>query len=376
MNPWFFDLLGVPAHGRGFELILWGLVALAGSTLGAREWRSRRAPASEWLTWVVAVGLVGFGLWRVVAVAQGSLYLGDAGLRLPTYGVAIASGFGLSIWMSYRDAERSPATVSGAQMVDLAFWTLVGGLVGARLLYFFTDPAYFVNLCVNPSAVPDSGGVSDCFALVRFWEGGIVFWGGFVGGIAGGAAWCRLNGASFFAAADIIIPYVSFGHAVGRLGCIGAGCCFGSECESPLGIQYPQGSLAWTAHFESGDAEQKAELLHSGLSHVVHAVQLYEAVGELAIFAFIAFWLRPRRRFAGELLVAWMVGYSALRIVTELFRGDSARGFIAELPIAGVNAALGLDPSTPTVLSTSQFVSLLVLVGAGAVWATLRRRAD
>lgn len=375
MNPWFFDLLGVTAHGRGFELVLWTLVAGIGALLGVREWRSGRQPTAEWLTWIVAVGLVGFGLWRVAAVAQGALFLGDAGLRLPTYGVAIASGFGLSIWMSYRDAERSPAAVSGAQMIDLAFWTLVGGLAGARLLYFFTDPAYFVNLCINPSAVPESGGSADCFALLRFWEGGIVFWGGFVGGIVGGALWCRLNGARFLGAADIIIPYVSFGHAIGRLGCVGAGCCFGSECESTLGLQYPQGSLAWEAHFGAADPVQQAALLETGLSHVVHAVQLYEALGELAIFAFIAFWLRPRRRFAGELLIGWMVAYSALRMFTELFRGDSARGFVVEVPLAPVNRLLALDPATPTLLSTSQFVALLVLVVAGGVWVALRRRA-
>lgn len=374
MSPWFFELVGITSAGRSFELGLWILLGLTGLVLLTREIRSGRNFGQEWLTWIVASALLGFGVLRTFGVLQGSLYLGDQGLMLPSYGVAIATGFGLSIILSYRDAERSPAAVTGTQMIDLAFWALVGGLVGARLLYFFTEPSYFVNLCFNPAAVPESGGVRDCLAIVRFWEGGIVFWGGFVGGLGGGALWCRLNGANFLASADIIIPYVPFGHAVGRLGCIAAGCCYGAECESPLGLRYPEGSLAFVDHLEHATTAEAAQLLAAGLSHRVHAVQLYEAIGELVIFGLIAFVFRSRRRFSGELLLVWMALYSLLRMFTELFRGDGARGFLVEYPLPVVNRMLGLADGTTTLLSTSQFMSLVVAVSAAALWFVLRRR--
>lgn len=374
MQPWFFELLGITNSGRSFELGLWLLLAVVGLVLLAREIRSRRNFGEEWLTWIVAIALVGFGALRTFGVLNGTLYLGEKGLMLPSYGVAIATGFGLSIVMSYRDAERSPAAVTGGQMIDLAFWTLVGGLVGARLLYFFTEPSYFIDLCFDPGSVPESGGVRDCLAIVRFWEGGIVFWGGFVGGLGGGALWCRLNHANFLASADIIIPYVPFGHAIGRLGCIAAGCCYGAECESPLGLRYPEGSLAFVDHLEHADLSERAQMLAEGLSHRVHAVQLYEALGELLIFGLIAFVFRTRRRFSGELLLVWMTLYSLLRMSTELFRGDGARGFLIEYPLPAVNRLLGLAETTPTLLSTSQFVSLLVAMAAAALWVVLRRR--
>ncbi len=370
MGVYLFDLLGVTAAGRGFELLLWSLVGLVGALLAVREWRSGRRPADEWLTWIVAAGLVAFGLWRVANVAAGALYLGEAGLRLPTYGVAIATGFALSIVLSYRDAERSPASISGAQLVDLAFWTLLGGLAGARLVYVLTDPGPFVTGCFAPA----DGAAADCLAVFRFWEGGMVFWGGFVGGIGGGALWCWRAGASFLAAADVIVPYVPFGHAIGRLGCIGAGCCYGRECDLPLALRYPAGSLAWVDHFEHGDDAARLQLVNDGLSFPVHAVPLYEALGELAIFAFLVLWLRPRRRYAGELLLAWIALYGPLRFVLEFFRGDEARGYLAELSVEPLNRLLGLAPGTVTMLSTSQAFSLAVAAVAMGVWIWLRRR--
>jgi phosphatidylglycerol:prolipoprotein diacylglycerol transferase len=58
----------------------------------------------------------------------------------------------------------------------------------------------------------------------------------------------------------------------------------------------------------------------------IHPVQLYESLGELLLFAFLALWLRPRKRFNGQVMAAWLMLYACLRAVTETFRGDVERG--------------------------------------------------
>lgn len=377
MAPWFFDLLGVRAQGAVFETVFWLLIAAAGGALLWRERHAGRQPVDTVATWLVAGAMLVFGLVQLGRVQLGgTLFFGVQGLRVPTYGVMMATGLGLSILLSFRDAERTPMAISGPQLIDVAFFVLIGGIVGSRLLYMLTELSTFHAMCVDPASVPEyvPDGQPDCLAALRFWEGGLVWYGGFLGGIAAGAWWCRRHDASFAASADIMVPYLPFGHALGRLGCLGAGCCYGSQCDVPWAITYPAGTDVFSDHLDGLPLAEQVALHEAGHSLPVHPVQLYESVGEIAIFFFLVLWLRPRRRFAGQLTLAWMVLYSALRFVTELFRGDTVRGFVAEVPLPAVNRVLGLPPDAATVLSTSQAISLGVMVAAAVATVVLLRR--
>lgn len=377
MAPWFFDLFGIRAQGAVFETVFWLMIALAGGLLLWRERHAGRKPVDTVATWVVAGTLLVFGLVQLGRVQLGgTLFFGTVGLRVPTYGVMMATGLGLSILLSFRDAERTPAAISGPQLIDIAFIVLVGGIVGSRVLYMITELPTFHAMCVDPLSVPQyvPDGQPDCLAVLRFWEGGLVWYGGFLGGIAAGAWWCRKHDASFAASADIIVPYMPFGHALGRLGCLGAGCCYGSPCDVPWAVTYPAGSDVFADHLDILPLADQVALHEAGHSLPVHPVQLYESFGEIAIFFFLVLWLRPRRRFAGQLTLAWMALYSALRIVTEVFRGDTVRGFVVEVPLPAVNRLLGLDPDAVTVLSTSQAISLGVMAAAVVATVVLLRR--
>jgi phosphatidylglycerol:prolipoprotein diacylglycerol transferase len=105
----------------------------------------------------------------------------------------------------------------------------------------------------------------------------------------------------------------------------------------------------------------------------LHPTQLYEAFGELLIF-FWLLWLGRRKRFDGQVLLAYLLAYPLLRTVVEVFRGDAGRRYIVEVSTRGLNAALGLPPEAPSFLSVSQLLSLLVAAGALALWLALRRR--
>ncbi len=139
-------------------------------------------------------------------------------------------------------------------------------------------------------------------------------------------------------------------------------------------MTYPANSDVFADHLDILPLADQVALHEAGHSLPVHPVQLYESFGEIAIFFFLVMWLRPRRRFAGQLTLAWMALYSALRIVTEVFRGDTVRGFVVEVPLPAVNRLLGLDADAVTILSTSQAISLGVMAAAVVATVVLLRR--
>jgi prolipoprotein diacylglyceryltransferase len=85
--------------------------------------------------------------------------------------------------------------------------------------------------------------------------------------------------------------------------------------------------------------------------------------------------LSARKRFDGQILLAYAAAYAGLRAIVELFRGDAGRGLVRCFT-PGLNRALGLDESSPTLLSTSQLVSLAALVLVALAWRQLRRRRE
>ena len=211
---------------------------------------------------------------------------------------------------------------------DLVFWVLVAGIVGSRLEYMRVNWAQF------------SG---DLGASVRIWEGGLVFYGGMISALF--AFWyvCKTRGVPVLQAFDILIPYVPFGHALGRLGCFAAGCCYGAQSEASWAVTFP------------------AEGITANIAHPVHPTQLY-AVAYLTLLGVFFLWLKKRHVFPGQMLVAYLATYPILRSINEEFRGDSERGYFME-------GTLG------QALSNAQFISLLVVSVAVVFWFRLGRKA-
>lgn len=375
MAPWLHELLGFPNAGRGFELVFWTLTALLGGTLLFRERRSGRHPSENVLAWLLGTGLAAFGVVRLGSAIAGRLYFPPEGLHIPVYGVAMAAGFGLPLAIAIRDARRHPAALSAEDAVDLTFWVIVSGLVGARVLAIALDFPSTVGACVAGG----EAGRAACWSLLRFWEGGLVFYGGFVGSMLGGWWWCRKAGVPFWAAADQFVPYMALGHAIGRLGCVAAGCCFGAECGAgfPFGVTYPAGSAVWDAHVgaHGGPTDAMVESLRSA---PVHAVQLYEAAFELLMFVVLRRMSRARSRrpldSAGAVVGVWLVAYGAARFCLEVFRGDVVRGFLVRFEAPSIAGTLGLSAETPLALSTSQAVALAAMAAGALLMASVSRR--
>ena len=305
-----------------------------------------------------------------------SFSLGEHEFGLHAYGFLVGLGFAVAIIRLWRVGRRMG--MDGGRLLDLAFWCLVAGVLGSRLAFVLVNARAFIDACASGAGATAGTRFSGCLAALRFWEGGLVFYGGVIASGAVMLWFCRRERWSFWTLGDLAAPALALGHVFGRMGCFLAGCCFGAPCPAPWGASFPAGSVAF-------DELQADGVLAAGARHTpaLHPTQLYEASGELLLFL-VLLWLQgrwgrldprtgERAVRPGALLLIYAAGYAALRFVVEIFRGDRARGFIAEWRVPALARPLGLPAEHPLFLSVSQFVSLVVLLAVAAVVAWRRR---
>jgi phosphatidylglycerol:prolipoprotein diacylglycerol transferase len=338
-----------------------------------------------------------------------SVRVGGTVVPFPSYGALVALGFVLGIGLFVRSGRRQG--FDPGRLQDLAFSSVVLGLVGARIAFVLLNVRAFLDACWPGAARAVGAGAGDrwvqggCFGPLRFWDGGLVFYGGAVA--VGGVVWltCRREGWAFLRLGDLAAPSVALGHAVGRIGCLMAGCCYGKPCAAPWAVRFGPGSVAFDEGLSPGRFPPTSA---SAWTAPLHPTQLYEAIGELAIFVSLV--LIERRRAGadgraadrpggpasarpttadpsspgpaasapGSLLGGYVLAYAALRFGVEIFRGDVGRGYLFRCPTPRLAAALGLGLAEPLFLSTSQAVSLLLgaAVALGFWRSRLRRRAS
>jgi phosphatidylglycerol:prolipoprotein diacylglycerol transferase len=280
----------------------------------------------------------------------------------------IAVGLAAAIALAHRRART--ASVDPGRVLDLAFWMTLSGFVGARVLYALVNAGDYARACVSGAGEPRTVGevLWDCTRVVRVWEGGLVFYGGIAGAAIVAFRFARAEGWSFASVGDLFAPPLALGHAFGRLGCFLAGCCFGKPSAAGWAARFPRGSVAFDELAASGAVAPDADVTPG-----LHPTQLYEALGDFAIFAALMV-LGPRlRRRSGATLLVYLGLYAALRFTVEMFRGDAARRFVAALSTPHLAALLHLPPGEPILLSVGQATSLAAIAIVVAV--LVRRRA-
>lgn len=248
------------------------------------------------------------GISAFAILEAGYLFLGLAGL-------AVVLGF---TW-------RELAPVPGRRRYLLVFLaSLPLGLVGARTIPILQDAVA-------------AGRLTSGIILA----GGLVFYGGALAMLGVMRLGCRVAGLSPWPLLDAVCRYAPLGHAFGRLGCFFGGCCFGAVTDGPLGIRFPAGSPAFLQHRTQGLVAPDAVA-----SLPVHPTQLYEAFGNLLLFAVLLAVSRRRGGLPpGRATTLYLLGYAGLRFVVEFVRGDLVRGVYFGL-------------------STSQYVAVSVAAGA------------
>lgn len=249
--------------------------------------------------------------------------LGGKGLH--TYGLMVALGFLFGMIYIKRECRR--VALNEDQAMDLFFYVAIAGLVGSRIFYIINSVDNFW---------------SDPLVFFRVWEGGLVFQGGVILSVIVAFYYMKKNRMPFFKYTDVFTPALSLGHAMGRLGCFFAGCCYGKQCDldNPLALVFPT--------IPDGVAPPGIPL---------YPTQLMESFGEFAIFGLLLLF-RGRKPFDGAVFLSYLIAYSLLRSTVELFRGDVIRGFVIE-----------------PYLSNGQFISLIAIVVSLFLWVYLRKKS-
>jgi len=259
------------------------------------------------------------------------LYL-PFGLPLYGYGSMLCLSVVIGRLLALRLAEQDG--MDPKLMNRCCVWALAGAFVGARLLYVVTNLDQF-------------GRAIDVFGS---WNGGMVAYGGFLGGFVGTAAFWWIHRFRFLAWVDCAAPSLCLGLTITRIGCLLGGCDFGHPWNGPWAIHFPAGSPAFQQQALQG-------LLPAGATRslAVHPTQLYESLAGLALLLLVMA-VRRRRTFPGQAFMAFVLGYAVLRSVIEVFRADLDRGAIGPF-------------------STSQFIAVITFLLVAAVSCVRRVRA-
>jgi phosphatidylglycerol:prolipoprotein diacylglycerol transferase len=248
-----------------------------------------------------------------------------------TYGVLLALGLVLALYTAARLAVRDG--LPKERIYDLGLWTILGGLLGSKILMIFTEDHVQV------------------FSLDFLRSGGVYF-GGFLGGFITLVILIRLYGLPFWKVGDAFAPGLALGQVLGRQGCFSAGCCWGKPTDLPWGVHFT----------EAGHANTGVPIYGvDGSNLYLHPTQLYESFTMLAVFLLLIY-LHRKKKFDGQILLAYGIIYSVFRFLVEFVR-DDPRGDV-----------LGL--TTLTGLSTSQLISLLVAAVSVALYFRLKGRAS
>ena len=242
-----------------------------------------------------------------------------------SYGVLLAAAYLIGLQLGVVRARK--AGVDPARVMDLGIYLIIAALVGAKLMLIAVDWEYFKS---QPR---------ELLSLVR---AGGVFYGGLIAAVAVGLWLVRRYKLPVWTTADLMAPGIALGHVVGRFGCLLAGCCYGRPTD-----------VAWAITFTDPLAAQN---VGTPLGIPLHPTQLYDAGAELLILAVLLFTERKGKPFAGRTFWMYLLLYGISRFIIEFYRGDPNRGTV----MGG--------------LSTSQFVSLLLVPGSLFMLAYLRRR--
>jgi phosphatidylglycerol:prolipoprotein diacylglycerol transferase len=239
-----------------------------------------------------------------------------------TFGLLLASAYVAAFWWLIREGRRERMDIDA--LSSLGFWAIGGAIVGAKALMIARDFSAY-------AAAP-----SEMFSLSMLASAG-DFYGGFIGALIASAIFFRRHPQlPFWRTADLCGPAIALGQAIGRVGCFMAGDDYGGPTQLP-----------WAVTFTDPDA---ARIGGAPLGVPLHPVQLYESIVCLVLFA-VLLRLRRRKRFDGEVILAYTSLYAVARFILEFFRGDADRGFV----FGGL-------------LSTSQFIALILGSAAIALW--------
>jgi len=250
------------------------------------------------------------------------------GFPVYTYGLLLAAAYLLGLQFALMRARVRGLDPN--RVMDLGIWIIVSALIGAKGMLVIVERDKF------------GWTIAD---LMNLFRSAGVFYGGLIAAVVVALFYLWRHRMPVWTTTDVFAPGIALGHVVGRLGCLFAGCCFGRETSVP-----------WAITFHS---EYARDNVGTPFGIPLHPTQLYEAGAELLILGILLFTEKKGRPYPGRTFWSYMLLYGISRFIIEFYRGD-VRGTV---------------PVLSMLLSTSQFVSLLVVPISIVMLVVLSRKS-
>ncbi len=247
-------------------------------------------------------------------------YIDIFGKEVYTYPLIVIVAFAIAVAAASFRARSSGLVRQDA--FNCGLLSCVGAVAGGKIMFLLT---MLPKIIETPSMI------------VAYLLSGFTYYGAFIGALAALTIYLKAYRLPLLRYFDLIAASVPIAQAVGRLGCYCAGCCYGCETTSALGVVF-------------SDPRCIAPL---GVSLV--PTQLIEAGACLLLFAVLLIYA-SRKPLSGRVFSAYLIGYGVLRFIIEFFRADD-RG-----PVLG--------------LSVSQYISLAAVVIGSALFIAAKRIAE
>jgi len=233
------------------------------------------------------------------------------------YGLMISLGFLAAL--VYGSFQCKKKGLNDDLFFNLAMFVLIFGWLGGKVLFVIVE---FKDFLKSPLSVLGSQG--------------FVVYGGIMSGVLTIYLYCRIKKIDFLHYIDVMVAAVALNQAFGRIGCFLAGCCYGKETDSAIGVIFPEGCMAPAG----------VKLLPT---------QLFMAFGDLLMFVVLVLILNSKKYKKGIAVGVYLTGYAIGRAIVECFSSD-ARGSVGAL-------------------STSQFISIFIgAAGLIVLYLVLKRK--
>src|ERR1700746_60697 len=247
-------------------------------------------------------------------------HIGSSGIA--TYGVLVPLSVLVGLWISVRNSEKQGIKAENAW--DFGIAVVLAGIIGSKILYILVDWRAYAE---HPREI---------FSLATLQAGG-AFSGGLIAAFAVAAWFLRKYQMPALATCDAFAPGLAMGHAIGRLGCFAAGCCYGKPTTHFWGVTFTH-PLA-------------SQYVGTPLGVALEPTQLFESAAELIIF-FILSWMFVRKKFDGQIFGAYLFLYGIARFFLEFLRDDPGRG----------------GPYFGGLLTGTQIIAIGLVLTGGLIW--------